>query len=149
MELCAILLSWALHLSTFETAPGQCPDIESVSHQQLEERACSGRDCKVLGWYPGFGDVIYIDDRLNIEDDLFHSSIVVHEMVHWLQGRAGTLLLDCARSVDAEREAYHVQQLYLTAYGVFQPLGMVLPMLRCAPTEQRNPLPSRVSMDSA
>lgn len=149
MELCAILLSWALHLSTFETAPGRCPEIDRVSHQQLEDQACGGRDCKVLGWYPGFGDVIYVDDRLDVENNLFHSSIVVHELVHWLQGRAGTLLLDCARSVAAEREAYHIQQLYLTAYGSYHPPGMVIPMLRCAPTKATSPGNLGVGLDSA
>lgn len=149
MELCAILLSWALHLSDFEAPEAPCPEIRLVPHQQLEERACNGRDCKVLGWYPGAGEVIYVDDRLDYRDNLFHSSIVLHELVHWLQGQAGTLLLDCASSIDAEREAYHIQQLYLTAYGAYHPPGMVIPMLRCAPVVEADDGDIRWSLEAA
>ena len=149
MELCAVLLSWALHLSEFQAPAGQCPEIQRVSHGELERRACSGRPCKVLGWYPGSGDVIYVDDRLDIDNDLFHSSIVLHEIVHWLQGHAGTLLLGCAQSIAAEREAYHIQQQFLNAYGSYHPTGTVVPMMRCTPVEEPDTGEVRLSMSPA
>jgi hypothetical protein len=131
MELCAILLSWVFTLSDYQPVDKACPDMEMVPHSWLEERACNGRSCKVLGWYPGEGDVIYLDDRMDLDNNLFHSSVALHELVHWLQGKEGALLQNCQRSIQAEREAYHIQKLYLTEYGSYYPVGSVIPMLRC------------------
>jgi hypothetical protein len=105
--------------------------MRKVSHQWLEEQACEGRKCKVLGWYPGKGDVVYLDDRLDIEQNTLHTSIALHEIVHWVQGRQGALLSSCAESLSAEREAYHIQREFLTRYGQYYPTGSVLPMIRC------------------
>jgi hypothetical protein len=132
MELCSILLSWIVYLSDFERVEG-CPELRMVSHEWLEQRACGGRDCKVLGWYPGSGDVVYLDGRLDLNGDLHHASIALHEIVHWLQGRAGALLGTCTAGIDAERQAYAIQQEYLVAHGRYLPTGTVMPMLRCAP----------------
>jgi len=131
MELCAVLLSWAIHLSDYERVEG-CPELRAVPHEWLEEQACSGRSCKVLGWYPGEGDVVYLDERMDLEGDLFHSSIALHEIVHWLQGATGALLQDCESSIQAEREAYAIQRQYLVEYGRYQPVDSVMPMLRCS-----------------
>jgi hypothetical protein len=130
MELCAVLLAWAIHLSDYDPIEG-CPEFREVPHAWLEEHACNGRSCKVLGWYPGEGDVVYLDDRMDIENNLLHTSIALHEVVHWLQGEAGALLQDCETSIAAEREAYAIQRQYLVEYGRYQPVGSVLPMLRC------------------
>ena len=132
MELCLLLLSWIAHLSVYEKVDG-CPELRSVPHQWLEEQACKGRRCRVLGWYPGKGDVVYLDDRMRPEHDLVHASIALHEIVHWLQGRAGALLGDCTAGIEAEREAYGIQQSYLIAHGRYQPTGTIMPMLRCSP----------------
>jgi hypothetical protein len=102
-----------------------------VAHSWLEERACNGHSCKVLGWYPGKGDIIYLDDRMDLENNLFHSSVALHELVHWLQGKEGALLESCERSIEAEREAYNIQRQYLVEYGTYYPVGSVVPMLRC------------------
>lgn len=134
MELCAVLLSWVLHLSDYQPLEG-CPEMRPVPHAWLEGQACAGRSCRVLGWYPGRGDVIYLDERLDLEGNLFHASIALHEIVHWVQGHQGALLQDCEASILAEREAYAIQREYLQAYGSHYPTGSVLPMLRCADRE--------------
>ncbi len=132
MDLCTVLLAWAIKLTDY--APrDDCPELRMVPHEMLEEQACSGRSCAVLGWYPGEGDVVYLDQRMDIRNNLYHSSIALHEIVHWLQGHAGALLQDCDSSLAAEREAYSAQQLYLVEYGSYYPSGPVLPMLRCKP----------------
>ena len=130
MELCAILLSWVLHFSDYQDIEG-CPEMRSVPHTWLEEQACDGRDCKVLGWYPGDGNVVYLDDSMDVEDNLLHTSIALHEIVHWVQHEEGHLSDDCASSIGAEREAYHIQRQFLELYGSYYPTGSVLPMLRC------------------
>jgi hypothetical protein len=135
MELCAILLSWVFTLSDFEKVGNECPEMQMVKHSWLEEQACNGRSCKVLGWYPGEGDVVYLDDRMDLENNLFHSSVALHELVHWLQGKQGALLENCQRSIEAEREAYSIQSQYLVEYGTYYPVGSVVPMLRCGDKE--------------
>ena len=37
---------------------------------------------------------------------------------------------ECTAAIEAEREAYHIQQSYPVAYGRCQPAGTVMPMLR-------------------
>ena len=130
MDLCTVLLAWVLHLSDYQDVSG-CPEMRRVPHAWLEEQACNGRSCRVLGWYPGKGDVVYLDERMDLENDLFHTSIALHEIVHWVQGSQGALLQDCRASIAAEREAYAIQRQYLQAYGSYYPTGAVLPMLRC------------------
>jgi len=130
MELCAILLSWVIHLSDYGPVEG-CPAFHMVPHSWLEEQACDGRNCKVLGWYPGSGDVVYLDERMDTEENLFHTSIALHEVVHWVQGVEGHLTRDCQSSLLAERKAYSIQQDFLTAYGEYYPVASVVPMIGC------------------
>lgn len=132
MALCTILLSWVMTLSDYQDVEG-CPEMRPVPHQWLEEQACGGRKCRVLGWYPGDGDIVYLDDRLDL-DETVHASIALHEIVHWVQRRTGALGDGCVGSVgsvEAEREAYAIQSLYLTRYGIYYPTGSVLPSMRC------------------
>jgi len=131
MELCGILLSWIFMLSDYQHVDDKCPEMRMVQHSWLEEQACEGRSCKVLGWYPGDGDVVYLDDRMDLDTNIFHTSVALHELVHWLQGRKGALLGNCEQSIAAEREAYNIQSKYLVEYGTYYPVGSVLPMLRC------------------
>lgn len=122
-DLYAVLLSWATTLSGYPM-PDVGADIVPVSHQVLVERACGGRECKVLGWFPP-GGRIYVDERLAPGEDLLAASIVVHEMVHYLQYKAGAFDgLGCAGSIALEREAYAIQREFLLRYGVYRPVGV-------------------------
>ena len=130
-ELYAILMSWAVTLSGLP-APEKMPEIALVSHGELVDAACSGRECKVMGWFPP-GDTIYLDQRLNPQDNLLASSIVVHEMVHYLQHQtaAKELPFDCVSTIALERQAYGVQREYLLRYGVYQPVGVSMHNVGC------------------
>lgn len=122
-ELYAVLLSWATTLSGYP-APDVPAEVVPVSHEVLVQRACGGRACKVLGWFPP-GPRIYIDERLGPADDLVAASILVHEMVHYLQYRSGAFDgFDCAKSIELEREAYAIQREFLLRYGVYRPVGV-------------------------
>ncbi len=125
------MLSWVFTLSDYHRVDNECPEMRMVTHSWLEERACNGRSCKVLGWYPGDGDVVYLDDRMDLENNIFHTSVALHEIVHWLQGRQGEVLENCEQSISAEREAYNIQSQFLVEYGTYYPVGSVVPMLRC------------------
>lgn len=130
-ELYAVLLSWAVTL-TGHPMPVHSPVVQLVSHSYLRQAACSGRECKVMGWFPP-GDTIYIDKRLDPEHDLVASSVVVHEMVHYLQHLSGRYHAPytCQDSLAMEREAYGAQRDYLLAYGVYQPVGVSMHAVGC------------------
>ena len=88
-ELFSALLGWAVVLSGYP-APAEPPRVERVPHEFFVRNACAGRECKVWGWYAG-GDVLYVDARLDPSSDLLAASVVVHEMTHYLQAKAGKL----------------------------------------------------------
>jgi hypothetical protein len=130
-EMFAILMSWAVTLSGYPR-PATAPEIVMVPHSYLVAEACGGRECKVLGWYPP-GQKIFLDDRLDPTDSLYASSIVVHEMVHFLQQQFGHFEegLSCASALSREREAYAVQREFLLRSGVYQPVGASMHAVGC------------------
>jgi len=136
-EIYEVLLSWAIVLSGY-TAPAERPQIVMVPHAYLEKAACEGRSCKVMGWFPP-GKTIYIDDRLDPQESLYASSIVVHEMVHYLQQTSGKYATpySCADAITMEREAYAVQQAYLIRYGVYRPIGSSMHHSHCTLAAQQ------------
>lgn len=143
-ELFAVLLSWAVTLSGFP-APAQMPEVVTVPHAFFVANACGGNECRVYGWYAG-GTSLYIDDRMDPQVNIVDASVVVHEMVHYLQGIArhgGVPLSDattgaafgdkplCSAAIDMEREAYGVQREFLLRYGVYRPVGMSMARVSC------------------
>lgn len=143
-ELYAALLSWAVTLSGYP-APATPPEIVLVDHSFFVKEACGGQECKVWGWFAG-GRKLYIDNRLDPQDSLLASSIVVHEMVHYLQavkrgddklppGQAFSAPPSCAQAVSLEREAYAVQREFILRYGVYRPIGISMLTVTCDPNE--------------
>ena len=141
-DLYATLLSWAVTLSGYP-APAEAPIVVQEPHQFFVEHACNNHECKVLGWYSG-GRNLYIDQELDPEDNLFASSIVVHEMVHYLQAVArddasleGGAAFDssptCKQFVHWEFEAYAVQREYIMRYGAYLPVGGAMLDAHCEP----------------
>jgi hypothetical protein len=141
-ELFATLLSWAVTLSGYPT-PAVEPVVVTKPHAFFVENACNGQECKVLGWYSG-GRNLYIDETLDPQDNLFASSIVVHEMVHYLQavargdaslagGAAFDSVPSCKQFVHWEFEAYAVQREYILRYGAYLPVGGAMLDAHCEP----------------
>jgi len=141
-DLYATLLSWAVTLSGFP-APAEPPVVIAMPHAFFVQQACHGKECKVLGWYAG-GRNVYIDVTMDPQNSLFASSIVVHEMVHYLQGveRGDDQLKQgvafeveptCEQSVHWEHQAYAVQREYILRYGDYLPVGASLSHLHCEP----------------
>lgn len=125
-------MSWAVTLSGYQ-APAQMPEVRQVPHSFLTQAACKGVECRVLGWFPP-GRTIYLDERLKPNDDLIASSILVHEMVHYLQYQrkgAGERPFNCEETIGLEREAYQVQREFLLRYGVIQPVGVAMHRVGC------------------
>lgn len=148
-ELYAILMSWAVTLSGLP-APERMPEIVRVPHSYLVQAACNGRECKVMGWFPP-GETIYLDDRLDPRDNLHASSVVVHEMVHYLQHQsmARGLPFDCVSTISLERQAYGVQREYLLRYGVYQPVGVSMHNVGCEEASTVQGLAAKAAPDGA
>ncbi len=112
-KLIAVLLSWAVNLSNY-THPGEIPELIYKSPQFFVNNACNGNEkCEAVAGYDDQG-VIYIDERLKGHTDANTRSVVVHELVHYLQDLSGRYNdMDCELYSKREREAYSVQRQYL------------------------------------
>jgi hypothetical protein len=93
--------------------PGDLPNIEAVPHSVLEQRVC-GRPCQVYGFTFPNGQIV-VDEALAIGTDPVATSILVHELTHFLQmksiAHAGPIT--CRVWNDREREAFEVQTRWL------------------------------------
>jgi hypothetical protein len=132
-ELFAVLMSWAVTLSGYPP-PAHMPEVVIVPHELLVKAACSGRECKVLGWFPP-GQKIFLDERLLPLDDTYSSSVVIHEMVHYLQQESGRWPrpYSCADTIQMEHEAYAAQQEFMVRYGDYRPIGISMHAAGCIP----------------
>lgn len=111
------LLNWAKFLSGYDLDV-TIPEIRFETHEFFIDNACGGRDdCRVIGWYDD-RNIVRIDHDLRSLESLFERSLVVHELVHYLQHVSGRYPdSDCATYVTREREAYAAQQQFFVAYG--------------------------------
>jgi hypothetical protein len=94
--------------------PGDPPQITAMPHDQLAERVC-GRPCQVFGFTLPNGDIV-IDEALAIGKDPVATSILVHELTHFLQVRSiahPRPVTTCRIWNDREREAFDVQARWL------------------------------------
>ncbi len=125
-EAIAALLSWAVRLSPYP-APAQPPAVYFASRALITEKACGGRHCGAIAWYDNHGG-IYIDERYHAEDTPFARSLVVHEMVHYLQDLSGRFdPASCADHRRREYEAHALQREYIAqAFGQVAYLRMAL-----------------------
>jgi hypothetical protein len=97
--------------------PGEPPRVYRVPHAELERYVC-GTNCRIQAWYKP-GDGIFLDDTLQPETNLFHRSILLHEMVHYFQDQNGEYasMDPCDRWFHRELDAYTVQNRYLGVIG--------------------------------
>lgn len=93
--------------------PGDPPRITQLPHNILEQRVC-GRPCQVFGFTLPDGEVL-IDGSLAVGTDPVATSILVHELTHFLQITSVTRSapLNCRVWSDREREAFSVQTRWL------------------------------------
>jgi len=111
-ELIAVLLSWAASLSGYPY-PDTTPPVEFRGREFFVEHACQGEEnCRVAAWYDA--GTIYLDESLDDPEDPVARSVVVHELVHYLQDRSGKFpVKDCESDLGREQEAYSIQRTYL------------------------------------
>jgi len=111
-KLVAALLT-AISGYTGYAIPGDPPHITALSHDALAERVC-GRPCQVFGFTWPSGEIV-IDEALAIGNDPVATSILVHELTHFLQFKsiAHPQPGNCRIWNDREREAFSVQARWL------------------------------------
>lgn len=97
--------------------PKDAPNIYRVPHAELENYVCRAH-CSIRAWYKP-GDGIFLDESLKPESNLFDRSILLHEMVHYFQDRAGEYasMEACERWFHRELDAYTIQNRYLGMIG--------------------------------
>lgn len=112
VQLVAKLLAAVASLTDY-AVPADPPAIALVPHARLELMAC-GQPCRVYGWFPP-GETIYLDQRLDLRHDPGAQSILLHELVHYVQQKSGTFPAegDCRSWLAREWEAYDVQLRWL------------------------------------
>jgi hypothetical protein len=98
--------------------PDVLPPVRRVPHERIEELACGGNKCGALAAYRS-GEGIYIDEALKSETDLFARSVLLHELVHYVQDVSKELAgaQACDRWYRREQEAYAIQKRFLMLVG--------------------------------
>jgi len=93
------------------------PMITRISRAELEQRGCPGtsRHCQISALYESERGVMIAED-LQPETNIFHRSILFHELVHYLQDVELELLTaaPCERWYQREVEAYALQNRFLS-----------------------------------
>lgn len=119
-ELLNALLDALPGLSRYPRA-SEPPKVVYLPRAELRAKACN-TPCPVLGYYAG-GREIFLDHSLNPLISLFDRSILLHEMVHYLQAQQEEEMRAfegagprqrCRIWYEREHEAYAVQQVFLT-----------------------------------
>lgn len=110
-DLVAELLIFVVNATGYHGAPVP-PEVVPVARPVLEQRVC-GKPCPVYALFdPDQG--ILVDDRLDLPGNPAAQSVLLHELVHYLQWRAtGRTALTCDEWLAREREAYRIQFRWL------------------------------------
>ena len=109
----------AIRLVSGYPSPDVLPQIQRVSVAEMQQKICGGRSCRVKAFYhPEWG--VYVDEALDIRNNAFDRSILLHELVHHLQkttGKFDAMPNFCNRRNAQELEAYEIQNRYLADQG--------------------------------
>ena len=123
MELSTLIAELFLTIKTLSgyPIPERQPPVTFASVGVMGQLVCNA-SCSVKGFFtPERG--IYIDERLAVQEDIQSRSVLLHEMVHYLQHMSGKydhLETSCERWQAKEVEAYEIQHMYLKKMGVMR-----------------------------
>jgi hypothetical protein len=115
-ELMPALVSALDQLSKYHR-PVSLPEVIRVSHERIEAMVCHAKCGALAAYRPGEG--IYLDERLKPETELFDRSILLHELVHYVQDMSDEHgdMRPCMRWYQREQEAYAIQKIFLFMTG--------------------------------
>jgi hypothetical protein len=108
----------AIHLLAGYPIPDAVPEVHRVPQSWIQTEVCV-KACRVPAFYdPARG--LFIDEKLDLANDTFNRSILLHELVHYLQassGRFEAMPSECEKRNAEEEEAYRIQNKYLAHSG--------------------------------
>ncbi len=112
-SLVAVLLAW-IHAMAGYAVPDTAPRVEFVQPRLIADIMCDGQPkCPVLAMYL-HGNTIFLDDRLDVYGNDYHTSILLHELVHYVQQQSGRFTeSDCESWIKEEEEAFRIQAAWL------------------------------------
>lgn len=115
-ELMPALVSALDQLSKYHR-PVALPEVIRVPHERIEAIVCNAKCAALAAYRPGEG--IYLDERLKPETELFDRSILLHELVHYVQDMNDEHgdMRPCMRWYQREQEAYAIQKIFLFMTG--------------------------------
>jgi len=129
-----------IHLLAGYAPPTVVPEVHRVPQAEIAERFCQA-PCAIRAIYdPTLG--VYIDERLDVVNNIFDRSILLHELVHHVQavrGRFDMASSDCVRRNANEREAYALQNRYLMEMNDARRVSMNGWAARCSEAEVPTP----------
>ncbi|MBC8007842.1 MAG: hypothetical protein H7X76_07335 [Prolixibacteraceae bacterium] len=106
----------AIRLVSAYPAPPEMPQVTALPKAEIQRRLCDSRPCNIKAFYhPEWG--VVVDDTLDVQNDSFDRSILLHELVHHLQKTSGkfeVVTSFCSRRISEELEAYEIQNRYLS-----------------------------------
>jgi hypothetical protein len=95
--------------------PQSSPRIILVDRVLLQAMRCGGAECGVRGWTRGAD--IFLDQALDFSDPAGGAGVLLHELVHFLQGARWGPARDCFDNLERERQAYRIQAHELERLG--------------------------------
>jgi hypothetical protein len=117
LDLSRHLMRMAARMSKYEM-PDALPMVSRVSRVELERKVCGepGPNCKVAALYEASRGIMIAEDLVP-ETNMFHRSILFHEMVHYLQEMGNEMVHSaaCERWYQREVEAYALQNRFLVS----------------------------------
>ncbi len=118
------------------------PHIEFMPVVEIAEAACEQHCNEIKGWTPP-GNTVYLSNDLSINLDMFDRSIVLHELVHYVQYKyqLANMASDCLTWKAREAQAYQLQFRWLQKHKVsFNSLNLNIAMrnfhrVQCPPVD--------------
>lgn len=130
----------AIHLLAGYAPPTVAPEVHRVAQAEIEERFCHA-PCAIRAIYdPTLG--VYLDEKLDVVNNTFDRSILLHELVHHVQAVSGRFDMgssNCVRRNAGEREAYALQNRYLMEMNDARRVSMNGWAARCSEGEVPTP----------
>ena len=97
--------------------PLENPVVEYVPQSFLQDKICSGKKCRVEALHEN--GKIYMSNTTKNKKEVMHDSILLHEIVHYVQFKNGKILNTCEGLREMEDQAYALQEFFLNDNGVY------------------------------
>ncbi len=115
-EKIAMLLTLASQFLS-QPVPHEMPTVDYVPQKVLQQKLCPQKNCKIEAVHES-GTILLSNTTLE-KDEVIHDSILLHELVHYVQHKSGKILNTCAGQREMEDQAYALQEWYLNDNGVY------------------------------